>query len=147
MYVSIAASNAVGKSYAVAMVTLIDVNNSPPRVSYPSQTVLLPENTAVNTEFGSLNVADADIGINAVSSYIMTTQGSVLTMTSSGGLSASQSYNYEALSPEARRLKVVVVAENKEQTFGGGALMSATGTVTVSITDANEVAPTFTDGT
>ncbi|GLV42165.1 Cadherin 87A, partial [Carabus blaptoides fortunei] len=132
---------------AEATVTIKDVNDEPPQFNQREYNVEIPENVPNGTPLPHLDmsVKDPDVGSNSVFSLrledisgafaidpTMATGSTPVSIRVSNG-----SLDYE--NPNQRKFIVLVVAEEVYT----NPRLSSTATVTVSITDANDNAPTF----
>lgn len=132
---------------AEATVTIKDVNDEPPSFNQREYSVEIPENVPTGTPLPHLDmtVRDPDVGNNSVFSLRLEDISHAFTIDpklAKGSTSVSirvsnGSLDYE--NPNQRKFIILVIAEEtltKQK-------LSSTATVTVSITDANDNAPTF----
>ncbi|VDK36063.1 unnamed protein product, partial [Taenia asiatica] len=142
--ISVVANNQRGYAYAVVRIYLEDINNQYPRWPFPNSMVACPENSAVGLECATFLAPDADFGINAASTYRATESNQNFLITEAGSLTPLTSFDYEAETLPAQYISIV--ATNKVPAANGGQLFTATGTLTVVITDVNDLPPTIVGG-
>lgn len=129
-----------------ASITIRDVNDSPPAFNQRNYFVTLAENTAPGTPLPlAMTVHDPDVGANAVFSLRLDDVSHVFDVEPKHVVGASQvsirvtngTLDYE--NPNQRKFIVLVIAEETET----AERLSATATLTVSITDTNDNRPVF----
>ncbi|XP_076089767.1 protocadherin Fat 4-like [Mytilus galloprovincialis] len=116
-------------------VSITSVNEYTPTFTTVTETVA--ENQAIGTSITTFTATDIDFPPHDITSYAITAvsnSGSdkFSIDTSSGDIKLSQSLDYDTLTP--KYYEITIVAED-----GGG--LKGTGTVTVSVTDVNDNAP------
>lgn len=133
-----------------ASITIRDVNDSPPAFNQRNYFVTLPENTAPGTPLPlEMSVRDPDVGQNAVFSLRLDDVSHVFDVEPKRVEGASQvsirvtngTLDYE--NPNQRKFIVLVIAEEIET----AERLSATATLTVSVTDMNDNRPVFEEDT
>lgn len=133
-----------------ASVTIRDVNDSPPAFNQRNYFVTLAENTAPGTPLPlAMSVHDPDVGPNATFSLRLQDVSHVFDVEPKHVVGSSQvsirvhngTLDYE--NPNHRKFIVLVIAEETET----AERLSATATLTVSITDTNDNRPQFEQDT
>ncbi|VDD83839.1 unnamed protein product [Mesocestoides corti] len=127
------------------LIQLIDINNQYPRWPYPNQLVQCPENTAVNTQCATLVAPDADADANAQSTYRAVEANPNFEITELGGLNVLTQFDYETTQEKTHYIPIV--ATNIRNPASGGQLYSVSGTLTVVISDVNDLPPVIVGGT
>lgn len=143
-------ADALTATQANASITIRDVNDSPPAFNQRNYFVTLPENTAPGTPLPlEMSVRDPDVGQNAVFSLRLDDVSHVFDVEPKRVEGASQvsirvtngTLDYE--NPNQRKFIVLVIAEETET----AERLSATATLTVSVTDMNDNRPVFEEDT
>ncbi|KAG5343409.1 CAD87 protein, partial [Acromyrmex heyeri] len=134
-------------STAEATVTIKDVNDEPPTFNRREYNIEIPENVQDGTPLPHLDmtVKDPDVGLNSVFSLRLeditgafTVEPVLATGSTSVNIRVTNgSLDYE--NPNQRKFIILVVAEEVHT----NPKLSSTATVTISITDANDNAPSF----
>ncbi|CAL1682791.1 unnamed protein product [Lasius platythorax] len=138
-------------STAEATVTIKDVNDEPPTFNRREYNIEIPENVPDGTPLPHLDmtVKDPDVGLNSVFSLRLeditgafTVEPVLATGSTSVNIRVTNgSLDYE--NPNQRKFIILVVAEEVHT----NPKLSSTATVTISITDANDNAPSFSNPT
>ncbi|XP_012283433.1 cadherin-87A [Orussus abietinus] len=138
-------------STAEATVTIKDVNDEPPRFNRREYSIEIPENVPDDTPLPHLDmtVKDPDVGLNSVFSLRLddltgafTVEPTMATGSTTVNIRvANGSLDYE--NPNQRKFFILVIAEEVHT----NPKLASTATVTVSITDANDNAPSFSNPT
>ncbi|XP_063989387.1 cadherin-87A isoform X2 [Diachasmimorpha longicaudata] len=138
-------------STANATVTIKDVNDEPPTFNKREYNIEIPENVPDGTLLPHLDmtVKDPDVGFNSEFSLRLeditgafTVEPSVATGSTSVNIRVSNgSLDYE--NPNQQKFIILVIAEELHT----NPKLSSTATVTVTITDANDNAPSFSSPT
>ncbi|XP_011882059.1 PREDICTED: cadherin-87A [Vollenhovia emeryi] len=134
-------------STAEATVTIKDVNDEPPTFNRREYNIEIPENVPDGTPLPHLDmtVKDPDVGLNSVFSLRLdditgafTVEPVLATGSTSVNIRVTNgSLDYE--NPNQRKFIILVIAEEVHT----NPRLSSTATVTISITDANDNAPSF----
>ncbi|XP_036379466.1 protocadherin gamma-C5-like isoform X2 [Megalops cyprinoides] len=127
-------------SRKIMTVSILDVNDNPPRFSQPSYTVYLKENSAPGTKLCSVFASDPDLGENAKISYSildskvqdMSVSSYVYINSDNGSIYSMHSFDYEKL----KVFQIQVQAKDH-----GSPSLSSNATVHVFILDQNDNAP------
>ncbi|XP_015514773.1 cadherin-87A isoform X1 [Neodiprion pinetum] len=138
-------------SSAEATVTIKDVNDEPPSFNRREYNIEIPENVPDGTPLPHLDmtVKDPDVGTNSVFSLRLeditgafTVEPAMATGSTAVNIRVTNgSLDYE--NPNQRKFIILVIAEEVHTE----PKLSSTATVTVSITDANDNAPSFNSPT
>ena len=121
---------------AAVMITVTDINDSPPEFDSPAYNFFVTENAVGGSVVGQVSAVDADEGSNSEVQYFLTGDSTdVFNISSSGEIIlASDSLDFETL---AQFILVVIAMD------GGSPAMSSQSIVTVSVLDINDNPPIF----
>ncbi|XP_041988772.1 cadherin-87A [Aricia agestis] len=131
---------------ATVTVTIKDVNDEPPRFNKREYSVELPENLPIGTPLPNLDmvVTDTDVGMNSVFTLRVSESGWTVEPAEANGkatvtLRLNSSLDYE--DPNQRRFIIEVIAEELHTS----PRLSSRASVLVTLVDANDNAPEFSD--
>ncbi len=121
---------------AIILITVSDINDNPPVFDSSAYRVSVGENIPAGTTVGRVVANDADEGLNSAINYRFpsTSPADTFSITSDGYLFLVSDLDYEM---------VTVYTLEVEAVDGGVPALSATATVIVSIIDANDNPPIF----
>ncbi|XP_077297943.1 cadherin 87A [Arctopsyche grandis] len=132
---------------ATVTITIRDVNDEPPRFNRKEYSVEIPENIPFGTPLPNLDmvVTDTDVGSNSAFSLRLSDVSGAFIVEPQQATGSTQvsirltniTLDYE--NPNQRKFIILVIAEELYTT----PRLSSTATVTVTVTDVNDNAPTF----
>jgi cadherin EGF LAG seven-pass G-type receptor 1 len=124
------------RSASVAVsITLLDVNDSPPKFNKDLYKVKIAEDVAVQTTILTVTAKSADLGINGLVSYSIPESDGRLTIDStSGDIIVTKALDYE----ETTFYRLIIQAQD-----GGVPPLTGTTTVDVQIDNVNDNSPIF----
>ena len=121
---------------ALIVLTVLDVNDSPPIFNSSSYRFTVAENSTLGTTIGRISASDADEGANAVVSYRLASGNGIgiFTITAEGFILLSDHLDFEL---------TTVYSIAVEASDGGTPSLSGIATVVISVQDINDNSPVF----